>query len=215
MLAITCYCLLKRRQRKGPDSWQFEIERPRSRSQSRLRLNEINDLEDSTRDSLIKSDLGSGLSDEPSTRRNSEKRRNYDRSYNTNEPLPGKPDYEFEEKPWDLPSPASSTPSPIAPTTVKPISPRNISQASVEPNVFRFDSDSDYATVEDTSRSFDDLDRGISYAQVGIPTPFKSADDLLKLKNRKPLQSPTTPSSDISSPSRPMSSFSSSKVTSV
>lgn len=183
-------------------------------------MNEINDLDDSTRDSLIKSDLGSGLSDEPSTRRNSEKRRNYDRSYNTNEPLPGKPDYEFEEKPWDLPSPTSTTPSPIPPTTVKPISPRNISQASVEPNVFRFDSDSDYATVEDTSRSVDDLDRGRdgirdSYAQVGIPTPFKSADDLLKLKNRKPLQSPTSPSSDISSPSRPMSSFSSSKVTSV
>lgn len=38
------------------------------------------------------------------------KRRSYDKTYRTNEPLKGLPEVEFEEKPWDL----NDTPSPTS-----------------------------------------------------------------------------------------------------
>ncbi|XP_076646307.1 sushi domain containing 2 mesh isoform X1 [Halictus rubicundus] len=41
----------------------------------------------------------------------SKKRHSYDRVYRTNEPLPDKPDIEFEEKDWDLKEPQSPTDS--------------------------------------------------------------------------------------------------------
>lgn len=40
----------------------------------------------------------------------SKKRRSYDKTYRTNEPLKGLPEVEFEEKPWDL----NDTPSPTS-----------------------------------------------------------------------------------------------------
>jgi len=37
------------------------------------------------------------------------KRRNYDRVYRTHEPLPNRPDIDFEDKEWDLKEPVSPT----------------------------------------------------------------------------------------------------------
>lgn len=50
------------------------------------------------------------ISDSSTIETNStKKRRSYDRVYRTNEPLPDKPDIDFEDKEWDLKEPISPT----------------------------------------------------------------------------------------------------------
>lgn len=54
----------------------------------------------------------SPISDSSTIETNStRKRRSYDRVYRTNEPLPNRPDIDFEEKEWDLKVPNSPTES--------------------------------------------------------------------------------------------------------
>lgn len=43
------------------------------------------------------------------TNSGTKKRRNYDRVYRTHEPLPNRPDIDFEDKEWDLKDPISPT----------------------------------------------------------------------------------------------------------
>lgn len=97
----------------GSDSWFIN---PPSRSASRLRLNEpdsvienrnLSPLVISDDDYTYKSPIASDLSSPSSS--DSKKRRSYDRTYRTHEPLEGLPEIEFEEKPWDLESVSPET----------------------------------------------------------------------------------------------------------
>lgn len=93
ILAYIAYRLLKRM--KGDDSsWTYKA------APTRLHTEDSRTV--SPTDSIYKSPI---LSYTSSTDTNSlKKRRSYDKVYRTNEPLQGKPDVEFEEKPWDLDS---------------------------------------------------------------------------------------------------------------
>lgn len=93
---------------QGADSWFIN---PPSRSASRLKLNEpdsvienrnLSPLMPSDDDYTYKSPIASDRSSSSSN--DSKKRRSYDRTYRTHEPLEGLPEVEFEEKPWDLES---------------------------------------------------------------------------------------------------------------
>jgi len=98
--ACAAYCILKNRNVKdtSTESWQYKPEMALPASMEPLKTSSFNTHRRSN-----------GAESDYSDRRNSDgslggakKRRMYDRSYRTNEPLPGKPPVEFGEKVWDL-----------------------------------------------------------------------------------------------------------------
>lgn len=98
-LCGTGYCFYKKR-KDEKTAWEFNI--PRSRSSSRIRLNDpaLYSQEGSPLESPNR--VMSPVSDTSSLGSNNRVKRSYDKSYKTNEPLPDKPDVEWEEKEWDL-----------------------------------------------------------------------------------------------------------------
>lgn len=100
------FCFFKKR-KESSTNWEFTI--PRSRSNSRAKINDpaLYSPEFSPNESPNR--VMSPVSDTSSTASNSKMKRNYEKSYRTNEPLPGKPDVEWEEKDWDISPDGSDT----------------------------------------------------------------------------------------------------------
>lgn len=106
-LALVAFLIFKS-YRKNKETWLFN---PPSRAASRLKLNESEPMTDNFRavsprtppsdedfnDYTYRSPAGSERSSTGSS-----KRRSYEKSYRTHEPLEGVPEVDFEEKPWDL-----------------------------------------------------------------------------------------------------------------
>lgn len=196
-LAATAYCLYKKRNKESTTAWEFNI--PRSRSNSRVRLNDSNLY--SNEQSPIESPnrVQSPVSDTSSLASNKVKR-NYEKTYRTNEPLPGKPDYEWEEKDFDL-SPEGSEfdqKSPVmdnqppetkwnyspdserSPTDFKPpsTSPGGSPYSSFseptkpKPQPMRMMSDPDYMYIPPGNMSTDTLDSGLGHYDKNEHRPY-------------------------------------------
>lgn len=142
-IAGVAYCFYKNREKD--ETWEFNI--PRSRSSSRAKINDpaLYSRELSPNESPDR--VQSPVSDISSLGSNNKVKRSYDRTYKTNEPLPGKPDIEWEEKDWDI-SPEGSDFG------------KNYNKTQ----------DPDYIYVEEpnTSRT-DTLDSGLGYEKIGRP----------------------------------------------
>lgn len=138
ILAYAGYLILKKRN-KDDDSWQYDSPSTPRRLKEDIDSRAISPTTPTSDDeytykSPILSDRGSSETDSST----SKKRRSYDKSYRTNEPLKGLPEVEFEEKPWDVDSPTTTEYEP----ETKPIYPQQNEYA--EP----FDDLSRRATLE-------------------------------------------------------------------
>lgn len=91
-----CFC----KNREKDETWEFNI--PRSRSNSRARINDPALYSPELSPNESPNRVQSPVSDISSLGSNNKVKRAYDKSYKTNEPLPGKPDVEWEEKDWDI-----------------------------------------------------------------------------------------------------------------
>lgn len=104
------YRVFKNYNKNDTNSWLLN---PPSRSASRLKLNEHDPITPSSRtispttppfdeefnEYTYRSPIGS---DRSSSSTSSKKRRSYDKTYRTHEPLEGVPEIDFEDKEWDL-----------------------------------------------------------------------------------------------------------------
>lgn len=99
--ACAAYCILKRRKVKdtSTESWQYKPEMALPETMEPLKTSSFNTHR---RSNGAASDHGDRRSSDSSSLGGLKKRRMYDRSYRTHEPLPGKPPVAFSDKLVDV-----------------------------------------------------------------------------------------------------------------
>lgn len=99
--ACAAYCILKSRKVKdtSTESWQYKPEMALPESMEPLKTSSFNAQR---RNNGATSDHSDRRSSDSSSLGGTKKRRMYDRSYRTHEPLPGKPPVDFGDKVLDL-----------------------------------------------------------------------------------------------------------------
>lgn len=203
-LAVTAYCLYKKFRKDANTSWEFNL--PRSRSSSRARINdpalysqEVSPVESPSR-------VQSPVSDTSSLASNNKVKRSYDKTYKTNEPLPGKPDYEWEEKDFDV-SPEGSDFDKKSPVQSperygKPSSPADSPHSSPystfnepvsKPKPKRLYSDPDYVYPEVNIIRTDTLDSGLGHDKHESLRPYTMYEPNYLRENEKMQNSSSQP----------------------
>ncbi|KAL3266308.1 hypothetical protein HHI36_010486, partial [Cryptolaemus montrouzieri] len=84
-----------------PELGQKNLSLVRAKSRSKLSLNSLGTNSPSTKEKNF-SPMSSPAFSDSTTSLSTKKRRSYDKVYRTHEPLPNRPDIEFEDKPFDL-----------------------------------------------------------------------------------------------------------------
>ena len=99
--ACAAYCLVKRRTVKdtSTESWKYKPEIAPRVTMEPLKTSSFNTHR---RSNGATSDHSDRRSSDSSSLGGTKKRRMYDRSYRTHEPLPGKPPVDFGDKLWDV-----------------------------------------------------------------------------------------------------------------